>query len=232
MDLTPANYPTVITAGSIVLSDSAKPGNVSGSWSVNETRCNRNYSVKLKADISSKYIGFAQIASSIPVRIGDSYQYPLFSGSGPTENDTGSYLQSIEGEIEGWSQDGTARWGIILSYAPFNVQFLLGTSDINQGIINPTDAYPVVYWTEAKYKIHKPEDEGTPPLPYLNTVKDPLLDTPEIEETRPVLNVIMNRPQYNDAWASQYKDTVNLDDFLGYPPNCAKCAVHQGRADI
>ena len=62
----------------------------------------------------------------------------------------------------------------------------------------------------------------------MNTAGDPLIDVPEVEETRPVLFVIRNESTYNDAYASQYKDTTNEDEFLGYPPMCVKCRDIKG----
>jgi hypothetical protein len=55
-----------------------------------------------------------------------------------------------------------------------------------------------------------------------------LLDPPSTEETRPTLTFIRNESTFNDDYASQFKDTVNSDVFLGYPPNTAKCGDIKG----
>jgi hypothetical protein len=228
MNLTPVKYPSILTPIGIQALDDYEAGDQSGTWGVDEVRCNRTYSNKLKvfvtSPVSGPCIGPAQILMNLPCRIGDPYQFPLLSAS-PTENDTGSFLQSIK--VEKVSEDGR-QWSAVLEYGPFDVQHQLGVSDISQGIINPLDRYPEVYWARAKYEHYKPYDE-TPasdggPLPYVNTVGDPLLNPPPTEETRPTLKFIRNESTYNDSYAGQYKDTVNSDEFLGYPPNTAKCS--------
>ena len=201
-----------------------------GAGPFNEVRCNRSYTLKLKAFAASRFVGPVQVIGRIPVRIGDTYQFPLASGT-PYENDTGSFVQSISASNA--TEDGV-QWDVTIEYGPFDVGHQLGTSDISQGIIDPTDRAPEVFYDKAKYKRNKPVDEtvnldpstgeNTGGNPYINTVGDPLLDPPDTEETRPTLKFIRNEPTYNDSYAAQYKDTVNSDEFLGYPPNTVKCA--------
>jgi len=229
MNLEPVKYPSALTPLVITYYDDYPPGARSGSWSVDETRCNRSYTLKLKAFAGSKYAGPVQVIGALPVRIGDTYQFPLATGV-PYENDTGSFVQSISAVNA--SEDGL-QWDVTIEYGPYDVAHQLGTSDISQGIIDPTDRAPEVYYDKAKYKRTKPEDESvnlneegqnTGGKPYINTVGDPLLDPPDTEETRPTLKFIRNEATYNDSYAAQYKDTVNSDEFLGYPPNTVKCA--------
>lgn len=230
MFLVPINFPSVLTPGTVVVSDDYEPGSRRGTWGVDEVRLNRTYMNRLKAVTSSATIGPAQVIAATGAVIGMVYQFP-YAGLSPTEKDTGSYLQSIT--AENTSEDGK-QWSIVLEYAPFDVWSLLGNSDIQQGLINPLDRAYEVWWDSAKYQRSKPYDEsgeqenGDPGLPYLNTVGDPLLDIPPTEETRPVLNIARNESTYNDAWASQFKDTVNSDEFLGFPPNTAKCKDIKG----
>lgn len=232
MYLEPINYPSVLSPGIVQLvADDYEPGTRKGSWSVDETRCNRNYVLRLKAITASSNIGAIQVIQSVGLLIGSSYSWPYYGD--PTENDTGSYLQSID--VENTSDDGR-QWAITLTYAPFDVWTLLGSSDLNKGIISPLDRAWEVYWGEPqKYKKSKPYDEsgeneetGEPGAPYVNTVGDPLLDPPPTEETRPVLFLVRNESTYNDAYASQYKDAVNSDEFLGFPPNTVKCRDIKG----
>lgn len=222
----PVNYPTIVTTTGISYSDDYAPGVVSGSWGVDEARCNRTYTNRLKALTTSQNCGPAQVVQSCPVRIGQTYQFPVCSDT--TENDTGSFAQSITAVRD--TEGGGKQWSVTIEYGPFDIPDLLGTSDISNGIINPLDRYYDVYWGEpAKYRKSKPADESTPdPLPYLNTAGDPLLDPPETEETRPILFFVRNEATYNDAYASQYKDTVNQDEFLGFPPNSVKCRDIKG----
>lgn len=230
MNLQPINFPSVLSAVAIQVSDDYVPGSRSGEWSIDETRLNRTYTLRLKAFASGK-CGPLQVIQAVGLQIGSSYQCPYL---GSTENDTGSYLQSIKATNE--TEDGL-QWAVELQYSPFDVWSLLGNSDIQQGLINPLDRAYEVYWGEpAKYMKRKPYDEsgpdeetGEPGQPYVNTVGDPLLDPPATEETRPVLFVVRNESTYNDAYASQFKDAVNNDVFLDFPPNTVKCRDITGK---
>ena len=223
MNLSPVNFPSILGPGAVAYYDDYTPGSRSGTWSVDETRLNRTYSRRLKVFTSSKTVGPAQVVGSIPVRIGSTYQWPLAGAA--TENDTGSFCQSIRADLD--SEDGL-QWLVTIDYGPFHVPHQLGVADVSQGIINPLDRAPEVYWSKAKYKRTKPQDESDPPLPFVNTIGDPLLDPPDTEETRPVLKFVRNESTYNDAYASQFKDCVNSSDFLGYPPNTVKCSDISG----
>lgn len=221
---TPQRGPSILIPTLLEVGDDYVPGSRSGSWSIGDGRCDRTYSSRLKVIASSKYAGPCQIVSSLGIHLGDTYRSPMFSGY-TAETDTGSFLQSIRAEQSTeQGADGSMQWSVTLEYAPYDVAHQLGTSDINQGIICPTDASIDIFFEQAKYKRYKPEDEGSPPQPYLNTVGDPLLNTPETEETRPILTIVRNESTYNDAYASQFKDSVNSDEFLGFPPNTVKCA--------
>lgn len=231
MELEPINYPSILLEGGVVsVQDDYKPGSRSGTWAVDETRLNRTYTNRLKVETDSPLVGMIQVIKSTGAALGMYYFFPY--AAGPTENDTGSYLQSISADQ--YSEDGR-QWIVTLEYSPFDVWTLLGSSDIQEGLVNPLDRAFEVYWTEpAKYRKSKPYDEsgptdaGDPGAPYVNTIGDPLLDPPDTEETRPVLCIVRNESTYNDAYASQYKDTVNSDVFLGFPPNNVKCRDIKG----
>lgn len=221
MNLQPITNVQVNVPSTCVYADHFDPGSSEGEWGVDENRCNRVYTVKLKCTTLSQYSGALQVIQSCPVRIGATYSYPIVFGA--TEIDTGSFLQSIHAVRD--TEAGGMQWTLTLQYAPNDIVNLMGNADVNVGIINPLDRFLDVYWAEpAKYKRSKPTDESQPVAKvYLNTAGDPLIDPPETEETRPVLVVIRNESTYNDQYASQFKDAVNQDAFLGYPPNTVKC---------
>jgi hypothetical protein len=225
---TPQKFPSVNSPVAVTFDDDYATGSRSGELSVDDVRINRTYTTRIKAEAASKFCGPLNIINALGVKIGDPYQCPFFS---PVTTDSGSFVQRIRAEQE--SEDGL-QWIVTLEYGPFDVQNLLGTSALPQGLICPTDRAWEVYWGEpAKYQRYKTEDESTNGPdgggnPFLNTAGDPLLDPPAIEETRPVLFLIRNESTYNDAYASQFKDTTNSDEFLGYPPNCVKCRDIKG----
>lgn len=214
-------------AGAMTVSDDF--GGRSGSWAVDDTRCNRLYTNRLKVEVSSQNVGPIQVIKGIGVQIGDTYRFPLFSFSA-TEIDEGSFVTGIDVEWEAGGPTG-AQWSVTIRYEPFDTVYLNGSQYLSDGIIDPTYRQPEVVWGEAKYKRSKPEDVSDPdPKPFLNSAGDPLLDPPEIEETRPVLKFTRWERFYNDAYASSFKDTVNLNPFLGYPPNTVKCKNIGGEA--
>lgn len=217
---TPLNKPEVVgLGGSVFFEDTYESRG--GSWGVDDTRCNRSYVNRLKISTPTQYVGPVQILLALPVKIGDTYKFPL-AASSVSETDTGSFVQSINLDFEDGGPNG-ATWIATITYEPFDVNHELGTSDISDGLINPMDRYPEVFWSNAKYKRSKPEDVSDPPKPFINTAGDPLLDPPEFEETRPCLKFVRNESIFNDDYASLFKDATNSDVFLGYPPNTVKC---------
>ena len=133
------------------------------------------------------------ILSALPCRLGDVYRFPLAAGSS-SENDTGSFLQSIE--LDQDSEDGL-QWIATLSYDHFDIAHEQGNSLVAYGVFDPLELVPVIEWSENKYERHKTQDETptsaagvtpvTAPQPYINTAGDPLEDPPKTEETRPLL---------------------------------------------
>ena len=207
------------------------PGMRSASWAVPSSATfqgNRQYAIQLKVQTSSWFVGPLQIIKQCGLQIGDFYQWPITEINGtnslpaqPIEQDTGSFLQSIK--VEEDSEDGM-QWKISLDYSPFDVAHELGVTNAADGAFSPLEMPPQVKWSEAKYERYKVEDAASPtPNPFTNTVNDPIEDPPKTEETRPVLTFVRNEITYSDQYASQFKDAVNSDTFLGYPPNTVKC---------
>jgi hypothetical protein len=207
--------------------DDYGPGSHSGEWSVDETRCNRTYTNVIKIEVG-QFDGVLNVINQCGVRIGDTYRFPLYSAAA-TEQDTGSFAQSIRAEVASeQGAGGITQWKVTVEYGPFDVYHFLGTGYIAQGIVDPTARHVEVYWDSAKYRISRVEDFSDPPLPYRNTAGDPLMDTPEFEETRPVLKIVRNETRYNEVLANYYRDTVNSDVFLGCPPKTVKCRDIKG----
>lgn len=224
MNLEPVKGPTTGYVPIVLIDDDYAAGSRSASWAIDETRCNRTYTNRVKVEVANPAVGPLSIIGAVGIYLGDTYRCPLYNG--PYETDTGSFVQSIKADQD--SEDNR-QWIVTIDYAPFDVVGMLGNSYLNQGIIDPLDRAFEVYWGEPqKYQVYKPQDEGTPPLTFKNTAGDGLLDPPAIEETRPVLCFARNESTYDDSYASTFKDTVNKDEFLGYPPNTVKCKDIKG----
>lgn len=230
MNQQPTNAPTILTASGWTLAEDFEPGFVSGSWGCDDTRLNRTYTVKVIASVDSRFAGPIGAIGALRDNgfpIGSTYRFPLFVAAA-TETDTGSFLTSIDVATAAIGNGQGTMWELTLNFTPFDVYHQLGQSSIHDGLVNPLDRASEVYWSNAKYEIYKPLDNGQTPIPYLNTAGDPLIDPPALEETRPTLKFVRNESTYNDDYASTFKDTVNNDVFLGYPPNTAKCADISG----
>ncbi len=193
----------------------------------------RRYTNTLHVITNSPFVGPLQVRDAIlgtgGVQ-GATYRFPLpeLNGSGgpsvPTEIDTGSFCQSIE--IVQQAEDGM-QYLVTLQYSPFDVGHELGNSQVQNGSVNPIEMAPEVHWSSAKYEVNYPMDVNG--IPFTNTAGDPFDPPPKTEETRQVLMFVRNDQQYVEAWAQQYRDSVNADVFLGYQPNQVKCRDIQGK---
>jgi len=218
----PVCYPSVNAPGAVFSRhDSYEPGANAGGWGVDESRCNRTYSNKIRMEISPQYVGPAQVIMLSGVRIGDTYRYPLCDGF-PTETDTGSFVQAIHAErVSIHDPSGVVMWEVTIEYSPFDVRYNLGLDYISMGVIDPTQKIAEISFDKAKFEITLPFDRSDPPKPYVNSIGAPLLDPPPHEETRSVMSISLVRPKFTDM--SPWENTTNQDIFLGWPPNTVKC---------
>jgi hypothetical protein len=220
----PIKFPSVFGFVTVdEIGEDYREGSQRCTWAFGDGRIDRSYSSRVKVSTLTK-VGPLAIMAILGVRIGDSYRFPLYSGSA-TEADTGSFVQSIA--VDKDSEDGK-QWSVTIDYTPNDIATLHGNAYVSQGILDPTARVWEVYWDAAKYRLSKPEDNSDPPLPYINMAGDPLLDPPEYEETRPVLKLVHFEPKYNEAVANSFRDTTNADMFLGCPPNSVKCRDIRG----
>ncbi len=197
-------------------------------------QASRRYTNTLRVFTSKDLVGPIQIQQAvlgIGAVQGSYYRFPLneyVNGAVQTaticEQDTASFAQSID--IDQESEDAR-QWLVKINYGPYSINHQFGSSNVQEGSINPTESYPEVHWSSAKYEVHYATDQTG--NPYVNTVGDPLENVPPTEETRTVLQFTRNEAQYQESWASQYRDAVNSDSFLGYLPNTVKCKDIQGQ---
>ena len=234
MSYTLLNYPSVLSSPGFVVSiaDDYAPGSRKGTWSVNDGG-SRDYTNRLKIVTSSKYMGPVAILSALPVRLGDIYSFPV-AAFGATENDTGSFLQHVE--LDQTSEDGlqwagraellplpcAARAGDELRVSGGFRSARAGAGRSSGTKRNTSGTSPM---TRAATRWRFPQRKGAP---YVNTAGDPLEDPPKGEETRPILRFSRAEAIYNDAYAGSFKDTINDDEFLAYPPGTVKCKTIKG----
>ena len=224
--------------GSVTKIVNAKQAGANGMrWSFDQTggfyQANRRYTNTLRVFTNSQYVGAIQVQQAVlgtGAVQGATYRFPLpeLNGDGtvpttPCETDSGSFCQTIEIAQD---QEDARQWLVTLQYSSLDIAHEMGTSELQNGAVNPVESAPKVHWSSAKYPVSYPLDVNG--LPFINTVGDPLEDPPQTEETRPVLHFTRVETQYNDSWAQQFRDTVNADTFLGWNPGQVKCRDIQG----
>lgn len=231
MPLPLLNNPSIIgSAGSIYsITNIQEEGGQSATWGIDQVeqiwQGSRLYQNRLRVLTTHAYVGPAAVLSAlvgVGVVLGASYVYPLpeisFNSVFPTEQDTGSFIQLINVQQE--TEDGK-QWVVTIGYGPFDIWHELGNTNATFGSFNPLDFPAIVRWQTAKYHRYYPQDING--FPYINTAGDPLENPPEREESTQCLTLILWTPTYSEPFAQSYRDTVNSDAFLGFPPNTVKC---------
>ena len=193
----------------------------------------RRYTNVLRVFTNSPYVGPIQVQQALLGQgcfHGATYRFPIKELNGDastvtaTEIDTGSFVQAVEIEQE---TEDAKQWLARIQYSSFDINHELGSSQVQNGSIDPLEMAPEVHWSSAKYEISNVLDVNG--NPFLNTCGDPLENPPKTEESRQVLSFIRNEATYDDNWAQTYRDSVNSDTFLGFPPNQARCKDITGK---
>ncbi len=194
----------------------------------------RKYTNTLRVFTTSPLVGPIQVQQAvlgIGAVQGAYYRFPLpelvggaISLTTPTEQDTGSFCQSME--IAQDAED-SRQWKVVLQYSSYDIFHELGGSNVQNGSINPIEMAPEVHWSSAKFEVSNVLDING--IPFINTAGDPLENPPKTEETRQVLLFTRNESDYQEQWAQQFRDSVNGTVFLGYQPNQVKCKDIQGK---
>ncbi len=246
MGLVLINFPSVPNAvGAVTQILNAKmPGSNGMHWSYREqggvVSSSREYTNTMRVFTNSPFVGPIQIQQAligIGAVQGSSYFFPLpelnppalgsrdftFPTTLPVEQDTGSFLHSLE--IKQDSEDAR-QWLCTFSYGPMDIGHEIGTSNASIGSSNPVETAPEVHWTPAIYEEYYPHDING--KPFVNTVGDPIEDPPKRECSRQTLSFTRNEDKYNETYAATFRETLNLDNFLGFAPNQAKCKSIDG----
>lgn len=98
---------------------------------------------------------------------------------------------------------------------------------------NPLDKPDVKEWGSQQFQ--RPAERDLNGKPIVNTAKEPFSQPYEIDDSRQTLSVSRNSAEFDDKLANRYRDAVNSDTFLGYPPGIVKLqeisaqeAFHEG----
>jgi hypothetical protein len=156
------------------------------------------------------------------VVIGANYVYPLpeisFNAAFPTEVDTGSFIQRIRLDQEA---EDARQWIATIDYGAFDIWHELGQSNAPYCSFSPLEFPVIVRWGTAKYHRYYPTDvTGNP---FVNAAGDPFDNPPPREESTQLLSIIGLGSTYEELFAQTFRDSVNSDTFLGFPPLTVKC---------
>ena len=164
------------------------------------------------------------IQSFCGVVLGNYYVFPLPEigvGAGvftASEQDTGSFAQAMGAEQ---TEEDALQWIVTIDYGPFDIVHQLGNSNVQYASFTPLDFPPVVKWSTAKYHRSYPTDVNG--NWFINTAGDPLENPPQREESTQNLRLILWNGTYDEPFAQTFRDTINLDTFLGFSPSYVKC---------
>lgn len=197
------------------------PSALEGGWSVEGGRA---YSVSLRVETNSPFVGPIQVIQSLNIKMGNYYQFPMdeFNTVSPptigTEKDQGSFINSIRARRE--SEDAKS-WIVTMDFSPHDLIHEMGDENITDGSLNPLQRRPKVSWGSNKYQFSKAKDlDGKP---FVTTAGEPLQDPPPFDEDRSLLTITRNEETFNESYIKQFRGAVNFDTFLDYPPNTVKC---------
>ena len=194
MPLTFLGGPSVVAPiGSILSIVNAKQSGAQGmNWAFEQQsgwfQAQRKYVNTLRVITNSPYVGPIQIQQfilGIGCVQGATYRFPLPEYNNPelmvgvaaTEVDTGSFCQTITVAQDG--EDGK-QWLVTLNYSSFSVNHEYGSSEVQNGSINPLESAAEAHWSSAKYEVFYPTDLNG--KPYVNAAGDPLENPPPTEE--------------------------------------------------
>lgn len=233
------NFPSLgTTVGLITRIVNAKEAGAQGmTWSYSNqggiVSNGRSYTNTLLVETNSPFVGPIQIQQellSIGCLQGASYRFPLpeYNGSvstptTPTEQDTGSFLHTIN--IKQDAEDAMS-WKVTFEYGPFDINHESGAENTSIGVVDPLQQFPDAKWAPAIFEEYYPQDANG--LPFLNIVGDPIEDPPKRTVSRQTFSFTRNEANYNDAYAANFRQTVNKSTFLGFAPNQVKCSSIDG----
>jgi hypothetical protein len=224
------------------ITNAMEPGSRSMTWAYENQggviRGTRSYVQKARVITTNAFVGPIQIQQTLlgtGIIQGTFYSHPLPEINNtdpnagnlpttPTEFDTGSFLHTLN--IEQDSEDAK-QWLCTFSYGPYDINHEQGAQNQAFGSNNPLEKAPEAQWSAPVIETSYPTDANG--IPWINTAGDMLENPPKRDEARQTLSFVRNEQNYNENYAQQFRQTVNQDNFLGFPPGCAKVKTITGK---
>lgn len=124
------------------------------------------------------------------------------------EADPGSFCRSLIPKV--FSADG-ANWKVSIEYGPWDPR-------IEE---NPLDKKLELEWDWVQFeKIADVDRDGKAVVNSAGDYFDPPI---VMDDSRPILRIVRNEPDFSMAYASDYRDSINDGPWYGYPAYTVKC---------
>lgn len=163
----------------------------------------RSYTLQWKVETDDPETGAKAVRTSVPAAIGQVYQTS-------TEADFGSFCQSVSASCD---VEGGMQWIVTAEY---------GAYDAGEFPRDPTQWTPRISWGFAQFqRIADKDAEGND---IRNSATEPFDPPLQVDDSRPILQVVWNRPNFDESWAETYRDTVNDGAFFGKDAKTVKCS--------
>jgi hypothetical protein len=162
----------------------------------------RTYTRFWLIETSGKEVGAVEVLKAVPVAIGQSYVTA-------TEFDAGAFVNEIS--VSEVGEDGCS-WLATVQYGPYNA--------IETQPQVPTDAQPEMNWSWAQFRKVVKRDKDDKPV--LNTAFDPFDPPLEIDDPRPILQIVRNEATFNPDLVYAYRNAINDAPWFGGDPLCWK----------
>jgi len=102
-----------------------------------------------------------------------------------------------------------------------------GSDEQSDPFTSPLDQPWEYEWTFAEYTL--PIDRDIEGKPILNPAKERYDPPPMKEISDQVLRISRYESSYNQVQAGNYKDSLNIDEFYGFPPGFVRCKNYSTR---
>lgn len=191
------------------------PG-ATGRWNL---QSGHSLTVKLKARSDSRLDGPLAVLAALPLRIGDTYRYPITKPA--TETAAWLFVQDVAIDEVKPLADGGMIWTLSVAYSKLDPSKDDKGPVGDDGVRDPFAAPPKLSWRSQVEEEAKYRDRDGEVL--LNKAGDPFI--PPITVPRPVVVAVVHRVEreFSSAWVTEYMGRINDAEWLGWPAGSVLC---------
>lgn len=163
----------------------------------------RNYT-RIFQVLATADTGMKAVVEALGISIGDAYTFG-------TESDSKALCNSISATHD--ARGNPDSWTATVQY---------GQLDVAQAQENPLLRQPEISFNYAQYE--KPVFFDRDGNPLVNTAGVPFLKPYMVEDSRRIMELVRNEPQFDPDMAEQFMNHVNMNQFFGAAPGKVKCS--------